>query len=247
MPTVTRDGVALYYESEGDGEPVVFVEDVGLGAWSWGWQHRAVAGPYAALAYDHRGTGRSDAPPGPYSVDGLAADLRAVIGDAIGSHPHLVGLGLGGMVALRYAREHDVRTLTFAGTAADGGRVDESALREMGGAGVEALFSGPFRDSNSEVVDGVREWRADDDAGERGREAQAAAMLGFEAGPLYEVTAPALVVHGGADRVVPAAAGRDLAESLPRGEFHVEEGAGHLVTVERSRPVNDLLVAHLRD
>jgi pimeloyl-ACP methyl ester carboxylesterase len=247
VPTVDA-GVELYYEVEGDGEPVVFVADAGLGAWSWGWQHRAVAGPYTGVVYDHRGTGRSESPPGPYSVDDLVADLRAVVGAAESGRPHLVGLGLGGMVALRYAREHAVRTLTLLGTAASGDRVDADALAASVRPGEEAtLLSAAFREAHPDVLAGIREWRGEDDAGEPGREAQVAATLDFEAGPLYEVPAPALVVHGGADEVVPAAAGAALADALPNGEFHREEGAGHLVGVERSRPVNDRLLAHLSD
>jgi pimeloyl-ACP methyl ester carboxylesterase len=75
--------------------------------------------------------------------------------------------------------------------------------------------------------------------------AQRAALDGFEAGPLYEVDQPALVVHGGADRAVPAAAGRELADGLPRGEFEAYPDAGHLVCVERSQPVNDRLLGFL--
>lgn len=242
MPTVTRDGVELYYETEGEGEGVAFLAEAGLGAWSWGWQHRAVAGPYRALVHDRRGTGRSDAPAGPYTVEELVADLRAVVRDAGLGRPHLIGLGLGGMVALRYAREHGARTLTLAGTAGSGGRVDADALADADEA---ALLGAEFRAAHPDVLAGIREWRREDDAAPGASDAQVAALRGFDAAPLHELTLPALVVHGSGDQIVPAAAGRDLAEGLPRGEFHAFEGAGHLVTVERSRPVNDLLVGHL--
>jgi len=244
MPTATREGVTLYYELDGDGDPVAFVAEAGLGAWSWGWQHRAVAGPRCALVYDHRGTGRSDTPPGPYTVADLAGDLRAVIDDARLGRPHLVGLGLGGMVATSYAREHGARTLTLAGTAASGRRVDTAALVA---ADETDLLSTAFRGSRSDALDIIREWRERDDADRDGREAQVAAVDGFQAEALYELTVPTLVVHGGDDRIVPVEAGRELADRLPRGEFHAFDGAGHLVTVERSRPVNDLLVGHFED
>lgn len=67
MPTARTDGVALYYETADNGKPVVFVEDVGLGAWMWGWQHAALAGPFRTVVWDLRRTGRS----------GLATDRRA--------------------------------------------------------------------------------------------------------------------------------------------------------------------------
>jgi pimeloyl-ACP methyl ester carboxylesterase len=243
---VERDGVSLYYETEGSGDTVAFVADAGYGAWSWAWQHGAVAGPHESLVWDLRGTGRSDRPPGPYDVDDLAADLDAVLADAGARTAHLVGLGLGGMVALRHARRYGrAASLVLVGTAASGGAVGpgyETATAPDGD--LAAALSAAFRESHPDVVVGIEEWR-DGDADRTGWVAQRAALDGFEAGPLYEVDQPALVVHGGADRAVPAAAGRELADGLPRGEFEAYPDAGHLVCVERSQPVNDRLLGFL--
>ena len=129
MPTTSNSGVTLHYETTGDGPTVVFVNDAGYGAWLWGWHHDAVAGPYEALVWDLRGTGESDAPAGPYDVATLAADLEAVLGDHGVRSAHLVGAGLGGMVALEHAREYArAGTLTLLGTTADGSQVDRDAL-----------------------------------------------------------------------------------------------------------------------
>jgi pimeloyl-ACP methyl ester carboxylesterase len=242
----TREGVSLYYEAEGEGETVVFVGEAGYGAWQWGWQHRAVAGPYRALAYDHRGTGRSDAPAGPYSVPELAADLDAVLADAGADSAHLVGLGLGGAVAIEYAfRFGRARSLALLGTAASGGRFDTEGLEGLGEPGLDGALSEGFLADNPDVAEGIAEWR-EGDAGAEGFAAQRAALAGFERSEeLYECPLPALVLHGGADAVVPEPAGEDLADGLPRGEFRSFSGAGHLLTVERSRPVNDALLAFL--
>jgi len=241
----TRDGTTLYYETEGEGETVAFVGEAGYGAWQWGWQHRALAGPYRSVVADLRGTGRSDAPDGPYSVSTLAADLDAVLADANADLAHLVGLGLGGAVALEYAfRFGRARSLTLVGTAASGDRLTD-AYADLGTDGMEAALSTGFLAEQPDVVDGIAEWRAGD-ADPSGFAAQRVAFEGFDrSGELYECTLPSLVLHGEADRAVPPEAGRELAEGLPRGEFRGFEGAGHLVTVERSRPVNDALLAFL--
>ncbi len=256
VPTVEARGVDLYYETAGEGPPVVFVGDAGLGAWQWGWQHRAVAGPYRTLAYDHRGVGRSTGADADQSVATLAADLRAVVGAAGMGRPHLVGAGLGGAVALTYAGENAVRSLTLLGTSPGGPRAalppagerptwcappdDPDAVRDS----LDALLSAAFHEAHPDVIEGIVEWRQEEDAPPGVCERQHAALDAFEATDLYEVTAPALVVHGEDDCVVPPEEGRDLAERLPRGEF-VGYEAGHFVGVERSRPVNDRLVAHL--
>jgi pimeloyl-ACP methyl ester carboxylesterase len=254
MPTVQNRGVELYYDVAGDGETVAFVNDVGYGAWLWGWQHAALAGPYETLTWDLRGTGRSDAPAGPYDVRALAADLEAVLKDHAVADVHLVGAGLGGMVALAYARRYSrAETLTLFGTAASGDAVDDDSLDSLFAprddpAALRSSLAGAFAadlDAYPEVVDDVVSWRAEGDADRQGWEAQAAAMCGFDAtGWLYEVTQPARVFHGVADAVVPANAGERLAEDLPRGEYVAVEG-GHLCFVEEAAAVNDALVGFL--
>lgn len=257
MTTVTREGISIRYEADGEGETVAFLGDIGFGAWQWSWQHAALAGPYEALVHDARGTGRSDAPPGPYSVADLAADLEAVLADHGTRRAHLVGAGLGGMVALQYAREYGrASSLTLVGTStgepnarlpADARKAlfappdEPDALRES----LSALLSPEFLDEQPEACEGIVEWRADDAARE-GWEAQNAAFEVFGASDwLHEVTVPALVLHGEDDAVVPVGNADSLAEGLPKATLETYEGAGHGVWIERSRPVNDRLLAFL--
>lgn len=247
MPTASNDGVELYYDAAGEGPTVAFCNEVGYGAWLWGWQHGALAGPFEALVADPRGTGRSDAPGGPYDVATLAADVEAVLADHGARRVHLVGAGLGGMVALEYARDYGrARSLTLLGTALSGDAVDERLLDAMGARGPDALspcFSESFFESQREVIAGIERWRDDEDAGSA-RGAQAAAMLDYDCSAPYEIDCPALVCHGESDPVVPPAAGRDLADALPDARFEALPGR-HLAFVESSRIANDAIAAFL--
>ena len=253
MPTATTDDVELYYETDGAGEPVAFLGDVGYGAWQWGWQAPAVAGPFAAVVHDGRGVGRSDAPPGPYAPADLCSDLAAVCAAADAARPHLVGAGLGGLLALRTALDGPVtpRSLVLLGTAASGAELDpaplygdptdDDALR----ASLRAALSTDFVDAHPDELDRMVAWRRAEDADRAAFDARVAALDALDlADRLYEITAPALVVHGTADAVCHPDAGRVLAEGLPRGEF-LDVEAGHLVGVEASRAVNDALVGFL--
>ncbi len=140
MPRATRDGVSIYYEREGDGEPVVFVQGLGYGRWMWRWQREALADAYEIVAPDNRGTGRSEdglnrivkTLPGKlrgllmvklagYSISGLAADLEAVLADARIYDAHIVGASMGGMVAQQYALEYGrAKSLTLMCTSHGG-------------------------------------------------------------------------------------------------------------------------------
>ena len=255
MPRLTNHGVDLYYETAGGDvggaqSTVAFVNPAGYGAWVWGWQHAALAGPYETLVWDLPGTGDSGPPAGSLSVSRLVGDFEAVLADHRVANAHVVGAGLGGMVALEHARRYDrVDALALFGTTADGSRVDADALDSLFApredpAGLRNSLANAFAADLSDypdVVADIADWRADEDADRTGFEAQAAAMREYEADPLYEVAVPARVFHGVDDAVVPTDAGRDLAADLPRGEFLAVEG-GHLCFVEESAAVNDALV-----
>jgi 3-oxoadipate enol-lactonase len=264
MPTASNGPVSLYYETDGDGVArgstgtrpradaggtVVFLGDVGYGAWQWGWQHAGLTGPFETVVMDLRGAGRSDAPPGPYAVADFVADAEAVLADHGARRVHVVGAGLGGLVALALARSSSrPASLALLGTAATGDRPsldplfgDPTDPDELASS-LSAALSPEFRDAHPETLDRIVGWRADEDATREAWAAQAAAVEAFDASDwLYEVTLPALVVHGRGDAVWPVDRGRRLAEGLPRGEF-VGVDAGHLAWVERSRAVNDRLV-----
>ncbi|ELY55629.1 alpha/beta fold hydrolase [Natronolimnohabitans innermongolicus] len=259
MPTATNGAISLYYDRAGEGNeraaPVVFVTEAGLGGWLWGWQHAALAGPHEVVVWDLRGTGRSDAPDGPYSLETLVGDLEAVLVDCGFRNAHLVGCGLGGAIALQAARTSSrVRTLTLFGTAARGEAFDLEPLyaspddRDALDESLAAGLSADFLESQPDVREGIVDWRADGDADYAEFEAQTAALEGFDATDwLVEVTQPTRVIHGEADELVPASAGQDLANGLPRGEFVGLEDAGHLCFIERSRTVNDLLLGFLEN
>jgi len=254
VPTVERDGTELYYEAAGSGETVAFVPDVGTGAWLWGWQHAALAGPYEAVVWNPRGTGESDEPRGELSMRTFADDLDAVLADHGASATHVVGCGLGAMVALEYVRRTGrARKLVLVSGAASGGAYDpaplfadpgdECACRET----LDRAFSDGFRDAHPDALDDVASWRTLEDADRESWDRQRAALDGWDAGALYEIDNEALVVDGGADPLLADGAATELADGLPRSERERFPDASHFVHAERSRPVNDAILTFLED
>ncbi len=248
MAYVTNDGARIRYETDGDGPAVVFCGDAGLGAWQFGWQHGAVAGPYTAVTIEPRGVGDSDPPDGPLDAATLATDVDAVLAEEGIRKAHLVGYGLGGMVAQAYALASSrPRSLFLVGTAATGDAYDPEAVwadpdePAAVHASLEAAFSPDFRERHPDVLDRIADWRIAEDAAPETFAAHRAAVDAFDVGDrLHELTTPALVVHGDADDACPPHYGEALAEGLPRGEFRSVE-AGHLAGIEASAAVNDEL------
>jgi pimeloyl-ACP methyl ester carboxylesterase len=254
VQTVTTDGTTIAYETHGDAErpAVAFVGDAGFGPWTWGWQAPSLAGPYRTLVTALRGTDGSGSD-GPYDVDRFAADLEAVLADAGVRRVHLVGAGLGGAIALRYAREYArARSLVSIGAATSGDLVDGAALaalhptdRSQLRESLSKAFSDRFL-SASTLVEDVLQWRRDEDASGDALDGHLAALRGFETGPLYEIGLPALVLHGIDDPIVSVAAGRDLAEDLPRARFEAVEGR-RCCYVEHAAAVTDAIDGFVDD
>src|SRR5262245_26325973 len=100
MPYATSsDGARIHYEVHGSGEPVLLI--MGLGSNAYGWYRTIpwLAPHYEVIAFDNRGSGRSDVPEGAYSITQMAEDAAAVLDAAGHERAHVVGASLGGMIA----------------------------------------------------------------------------------------------------------------------------------------------------
>ncbi|UIP01348.1 alpha/beta hydrolase (plasmid) [Halobaculum sp. CBA1158] len=268
MLTADNDGVAVAYERRGrdptDAETVVLCEGLGYGRWMWNWQADALADDYHVIVWDNRGTGESDVPEGPYSIDDMAGDLGAVLDEAGVESAHVVGASMGGMVAQRFAlRDDRAASLTLLCTSPGGPDAvptpdatlermfsvpDDADEREAIRYKMEPAVSDGFIEANEGLIERIVDWRLDSDAPPRAREAQAAAVRAFDAGDdLADLTLPTLVAHGTADRVLPVENGELLASAIPDAESEFVEGGSHLFFIEDAARVNDRIASFLAD
>src|SRR5258706_16466422 len=97
---VPDDGVHIAYSAWGrrDRSPVLLIQGLGVDSRGWALQRGAFGRRHRCVAPDNRGTGRSDAPPGPYDLARMARDAIAVL-DAEGiERAHVVGASMGGVI-----------------------------------------------------------------------------------------------------------------------------------------------------
>jgi 3-oxoadipate enol-lactonase len=255
------DGVGIAYEDTGgEGPAVAFVHGLGGSMRAWEPQIDACAASgYRAIAHDARGAGRSDVPPGPYSVEGWAADAITVL-DALGvERATLVGHSVGTMVAEHAALALGERCL---GLVVIGGALawpDESGpvfeqraelaragrLDEIAAAVVQTGLSERCRTTRPDLEDAFKAMiEANDPDG------YAESALATSRGRMIDperLECPALALVGGLDQVTPPAAAEAIAAAIPRGRSETIPGAAHWCQVEAPGAVNDALLALMRE
>src|SRR5262245_45942696 len=151
----TVSGTSLYYEMMGEGFPLIFVSGGGVvDRRAWDGQFEAFARDYKVIRYDVRGIGESARPDGPFSH---SRDLFELFKFLNIDRAHIVGLSVGGGMAIDFAIEHpekvDGLILAASGVSDDSkadanirGLMTLSAMTKTDGIGqvINPVLSTPF-------------------------------------------------------------------------------------------------------
>jgi 3-oxoadipate enol-lactonase len=210
MPTVTVNDISMYYELHGQGEPLVLITGLGNDVTQYEHVIREFRQRYQVLAFDNRGAGRTDKPEAPYTIGQMADDAAALMG-ALGIwQSHIVGVSMGGRVALALALQHPgrVKSLVLASTFARQIMVSESG---------KASPMPQYRE-------GVSQYQQPRYAFDR----QLVASRSYDCSDrLGEITVPTLILHGRDDRLVPARLAGELHAGIT-GSKMITFASGHL-------------------
>lgn len=222
---------------------LLFVNSLGTDLRMWNPQVGALEDSFRVVRYDSRGHGRSDAPPGPFTLERLALDALSVLDALDVERANVCGLSLGGMTALWLAiyRLSRVRRVVLANTAARIGTVESWNARieavESGGMaaireGVLARFlSAGFRERDPEWTRAVDEMLMGTPA--HGYLGCCAALRDADLRHLAStVETPSLVIGGELDEATPPAQAEDLHAAIVPSELMVIPGVAHLSNVE---------------
>src|SRR5271157_4660058 len=106
MPFVENQGTKIYWDEQGNGAPVLLIMGLGYTSAMWLRTRPAMAQRYRTIAFDNRGVGLSDVPPGPYSIAAMASDAVAVLDAAGVPSAHILGVSMGGMIAQEFALQY---------------------------------------------------------------------------------------------------------------------------------------------
>jgi pimeloyl-ACP methyl ester carboxylesterase len=259
METVEVDGLRVGYERAGQGPPVVLLHGyVGDGATTWRGQLDALSDQFTVVAWDMPGAGRSSDPPESFGLEGYADCLAGFIGRLGLERPHVVGLSLGGAVALELYRRHPrvPATLVLASAYAGWGgslpadvgsqRLRQAlALSELSGEEFVGTLL-PTMFSEGTAPEAVAAFGASmvgfHPAGFR---AMARASAGNVREVLGRIEVPTLLVYGDKDVRAGMAVAEDLHAAIPGSRLVVLPGVGHVCNIEApdefNRVVRDFL------
>jgi 3-oxoadipate enol-lactonase len=240
------DGFDAYYEERGSGLPLILIHGLGGSTAMWQKVVDPLSERFRVISYDLRGLGRSETPTPPYSLAMLVGDLHDLAKSLALESFALVGHSLGGAIALAYAAEHPELVRALVGVAAPSSTPleqrahleDRAASARRDGMGVIAdlhVRNGlpeTFQQAHAADVATYRSIIAASDSDGYAAHCGVIAALDLSDG-LGRIRAPALLVQGELDGVVPAEAVRATAAAIAGCEYDELEGCGHVVPFER--------------
>jgi 3-oxoadipate enol-lactonase len=244
MPYADVNGIKLYYEEHGNGTPLLLIMGFTANATAWEALIPYLARQHRTIAFDNRGSGRSDQPEGAYTMAQLADDAVGLL-DVLGiQRAHVHGVSMGGMIAQHVYLRHPDRVLSLIlGCTTPGGPNSVQASPEVVQtllastqmtpeqafeANLPILYSDNFAATHRQVLWERTQQYAHLRATPQGVQGQLQAILGHDTyDRLPEFRVPTLVLHGDDDQLVPTANGRILAERIPGAKLVLYPGARH--------------------
>jgi 3-oxoadipate enol-lactonase len=264
MPTAKVGDINLYYEIHGRGEPLVLIMGYATHIGWWFRQIPAFSDHFKVVVFDNRGSGRSDKPDIPYTMEMMAGDLAGLL-DAIGvGGAHIFGISLGGSIAQHFALDHPGRVISLVlGCTTCGGPqsvrptagitaltdferlrrlTPEERAREM----LTIEVSREFIEQNPAMVEQIIAKKLEHVTPLHCYSCQLAAARNHSTCErLPEIKAPTLVIAGDADRMIPVENSKILASRIPNAELVILKGSGHCFFWDAAEEANSAILDFL--
>jgi pimeloyl-ACP methyl ester carboxylesterase len=259
-------GCSFAYSVRGEGEPVVFIQGVGLHGDGWLPQTEALSARFRCLTFDNRGMAQSQPAGAAIRVEQMASDTLAIMDAAGFDTAHIIGHSMGGVIAQQIALSHArrVRSLSLLCTSARGAdatrlswRLLSPSMRSRIGsrrmrrrAFLEIVMPPEYlrtedRDSLAELLAPI--FGHDLAESPRITIRQLHALIRFDArSRLARLSGiPTLVLSASEDVIFPPRCGRRLAGGIPGARYVEVANSAHGVTIQCAEQVNNALFEHL--
>jgi pimeloyl-ACP methyl ester carboxylesterase len=258
VPTVSANGIEIYFERRGSGPPLLFFNGSGATLETTGFMLDPFVARFDVVAHDQRGLGKTSIPPGPYEMADYAADAAALLDHVGWDTCRVVGTSFGGMAAQEFAVTWPERVERLALVCTSpGGKfaayplhelADETAdgRADIGATLLDTRFTSEWlaeHDGERMIADMVaqrREAPADPEVARGAREQLLARSRLDVLDRLDRIICPTLVASGKYDGISPPENGAAIAERVPDAVLRVYEG-GHIFFVQDPEAMPEIL------
>lgn len=248
--------IRLAYEREGTGPVIIFLHGIGGNRTNWYEQQTVLSNRFCTMALDARGYGKSDDPIKTLKFSDFADDLYALLNYLDVKLAHLVGLSMGGMIALDFCGRYPQRvaTLTLADSSQGLGTADEATRQDFLKRRLDPLESGL---TPADLAPKMIDILVGSKASEKVRQRLLDSLSVVRTGPyiqalkatvttdfraiLPNIDVPTLIIVGDEDKVLPPAESQVLADAIPGAVLVTIEHAGHLSNIESPDRFNAIL------
>ena len=264
MPKVKANNITLNYEQQGSGEPLILLPFLSADNACYTFQVAEYAKHFTCISVDLRGTGESDRPTAPYSIEDLADDIAAFL-DALNiPSAHITGLSLGGVIGLWLAAKYPdkVKSLSvhsgwsktdlFVKTLVNGWQVTAKALNNVPEMTIQNIFPWCFMPElyaeRPDYIQSLSDFV-------RSRPAQTVADFILQSNAviahdveeqLINITAPTQISFGSHDMVTSTRFAFPMQERIRNTELIIFDRCAHAPNFERADEFNQRTLEFLQ-
>ncbi|MBI5552725.1 MAG: alpha/beta fold hydrolase [Desulfobacterales bacterium] len=263
MPEANVNGQPIYYESHGQGFPLVLIRGLGSNADHWYAQLPEFSKHFRVIVFDNRGIGRSGDPGGDFTIRDMADDTVGLLDALAIPQTHVMGVSMGGMIAQQLALDHPQRVKGLVLVVSHCGgphqvRPSTEIARLVGEMvtvgspesrimALPAFFDAETLKTNLACAQTYATVSMKYPADAKILSRQFKAIQDFDVyDRLPAIQAPTLVVASTGDVLIPPGNSEILAARIPNARMVAIPGGGHQILVEQPEACNRAVVDFLK-
>ena len=262
MPKIKVNDVSIFYETFGQGEPLIFISGFNSDHTLWQNMVDEYAKRYRVVVIDNRGMGQSDCPDYPYTIDIMAKDIIALCQTLQINQAHFIGSSMGGAIVQNIAANFseyvcsiviensfmqiDQRFALFAKTILELMQAG-IALSQLIKLALPWIYSRDFLSQDGFIDKSVKLSLEDPyPETELGYKHQLHALLNFNSsGWVHTIKVPCLVIGSDSDMIVPEDHMHQISQRIPNSNYYKFVNCGHLPHIEQTETFNQVVLDFL--